>query len=76
MKHSPPWWIAYLFLGGYAVALTYGWLVVDKVTTGDYFTQFSLLLTAAFGIQIPDSKKLKGTNVQVEGEDVTVTEQH
>ena len=72
-NHGAPWWVAYMFLSGYAVALTYGWLVVDKVPTSDYFTQMSLLLAAAFGIQMEPRGK-KGS-VEVTGEDVTVTEE-
>jgi hypothetical protein len=41
-------WAIYIFAGIYVIALTYGWLFFEppKVTTGDYFTQFGLILAA------------------------------
>lgn len=69
----PPWWVPYLFLGIYALALVYGCFVVGNVSTADFFTQFSLLLASAFGIQI-EPKPRKGGNVDIEAENVDVNE--
>lgn len=38
--------VIYIFAAFYLIVLTIGWLVVDKVATGDYFAQSALVLTA------------------------------
>ncbi len=73
MNVNAPWWIVYLFIGAYFTALTYGWLVVDKVTTSDYFIQFGLLMAAAFGVQINPQKKKGSVDIEADNVDVTET---
>lgn len=76
MKHDSdvPWWVPYIIIFAYFCALTYGWLVVDKVTTPDYFIQFGLLMAGAFGIQMSTTRKGKNRNVDIEADNVDVKE--
>lgn len=56
MKPNPL--AVYAFAGLYVVALTLAWLLFDppRVTNGDYFAQFALVLTA-IGLYHSESPK-------------------
>lgn len=60
------------FAAYYVVMLSIGWLVTDKVPTADFQTQFALIL-GGIGALLARPEE-KADNVQVQGEDVTVTE--
>lgn len=61
------------FAAYYEVMLSIGWLVTDKVSTADFQTQSALILGGVGALLIrPESKS---NDIQVQGEEVTVTEQ-
>ena len=61
------------FAAYYEVMLSIGWLVTDKVPTSDFQTQTALILGGIGALLIrPEGKN---DDIQVQGEEVTVTEQ-
>lgn len=68
---SPPWWVPYIFLAGLVIA-AFVFAILGRMTPAEF-----LAFAAALGFRAPqtmESSSRTAQQVDVQGEDVTVTE--